>query len=161
MRENEKVLIIALVIITIVVIVFAVSRKSGDGVNSNVNPAQGTGAGTPIAEEEKYVTTTEDGTKVNTSDALATNKTVNNVEFSDIQLTERGGETLLIATVTNKGTTANQLFAVDITLIDENGQDITSITGLVAPMEAGETATFETSTTLDFANAYDFKVTAK
>lgn len=162
MKKNEKILIAVLLVITLIVIIFAVARK-----NQNV-PNQEVGSGTvtvdgnnEIIEEEKYVTTSEDGTKVNTSEALKSNKVVNNVEFSDIQLTQKGGETLLTATVKNTGAERNELFAVDVTLIDDAGQDIVTIGGLVAPMDAGATATFETSTTLDYANSYDFRVTAK
>lgn len=160
MKKNEKILITVLLLITIAVIIFAVTRKNNDVPVSNGGTVTVDGTN-EIIEEEKYVTTTEDGTKVNTSEALKSNKVVNNVEFSDIQLTQRGGETLLTATVKNTGAEASPIFAVDVTLIDDAGQDIVTIGGLVAPMEAGETATFETSTTLDFANSYDFRVTAK
>ena len=152
MKKNEKLLIAVLVIITLIVIIFAVSRKNSQ------TPDATTGE---IIVEEKYVTTSEDGTKVNTSEALKSNKVVNNIEFSDIQLTQRGGETLLTATVKNNGSERNELFAVDVTLIDDAGQDIITISGLVAPMDAGATASFETSTTLDYANSYDFRVSAK
>ena len=102
-----------------------------------------------------------DGTKVNTSEALKANKVVNGVEFSDIQLTQKSGETMITATVKNTGSAAVEMFAVDVTLIDDAGQDIVTVGGLVAPMEAGATASFETSMTLDYANSYDFRVTAK
>ena len=68
---------------------------------------------------------------------------------------------MLTATVKNTGSAAVEMFAVDITLIDDAGQDIVTVGGLVAPMEAGATSTFETSMTLDYANSYDFRVTAK
>lgn len=163
MKKKEKLLIAVLVLITVVVIVFAATRNkentqgdvlSNAGVSDNVENLQ-----EPV--EEKYVTTSEDGTKVNTSEALKANKVVNGVEFSDIQLTQKSGETVLTATVKNTGSAATEMFAVDITLIDDAGQDIVTVGGLVAPMEAGATSTFETSMTLDYANSYDFRVTAK
>ena len=166
MKKNEKLLIAVLVIITLVVIIFAATR-SKDNSNENALSNAGTtvtGGDVENLEEpvvEKYVSTSEDGTKVNTSEALKANKVVNGVEFSDIQLTQKSGETMLTATVKNTGSSASEMFAVDITLIDDAGQDIVTIGGLVAPMEAGATSTFETSMTLDYANSYDFRVTAK
>ncbi len=166
MKKNEKLLIAVLVIITLVVIIFAATR-SKDNSNENALSNAGTtvtGGDVENLEEpvvEKYVSTSEDGTKVNTSEALKANKVVNGVEFSDIQLTQKSGETMLTATVKNTGSAAVEMFAVDITLIDDAGQDIVTVGGLVAPMEAGATSTFETSMTLDYANSYDFRVTAK
>ncbi len=160
MKKNEKMLIAVLVIITLIVIIFAATRK--DSKENPENPGTVTIDKTnEVIVEEKYVTTSEDGTKVNTSEALKANKVVNGVEFSNIGLTQKNGETILTATVKNTGSSASEMFAVDITLIDDAGQDIVTIGGLVAPMEAGATSTFETSMTLDYANSYDFRVTAK
>lgn len=161
MKKNEKILIAVLLIITLIVIIFAVSRKNAEAPDTTTGGTVTVDGNNEILVEEKYVTTSEDGTKVNTSEALKSNKVVNNIEFSDIQLSQKGGETLLTATVKNTGSERNELFAVDVTLIDDAGQDIVTIGGLVAPMDAGATASFETSTTLDYANSYDFRVTAK
>lgn len=162
MKKKEKVWIAILVIITLVVIIFAVIRKgkNNDNVPSNVGTTLTEGEVEDLEEPvvEKYVELGEDGTKVNTSEALKTNKVVNNVEFSDIQLSQKDGETLLTAVIKNTGSTPNELFSVNITLVDDAGQDIITVGGLVAPLDAGATGQFETSMALDFANAYDFRV---
>lgn len=163
MKKKEKLLIAVLITITVIVIIFAGMRNKNDveeGQVSNAGPMLTEGEVENLEEPvvEKYVEVGEDGSKVNTSEALKSNKVVNNVEFSDIQLSQRSGETLLTATVKNTGNTANELFSVNLTLVDDAGQDIVTVGGLVAPMEAGATSTFETSMTLDYANAYDFRV---
>lgn len=162
MKKNEKILIAVLVLITAIVIIFAVTRKgkNNSDMPSNVGTNLTDGEVENLQEEivEQYVAVDEDGTKVNTSEALKSNKVVNNVEFSDIQLSQKNGETLLTATVKNTGTAASDLFSVNVTLVDDAGQDIVTVGGLVAPMQAGGTSTFETSMTLDYANAYDFRV---
>lgn len=162
MKKKEKLLIAILITITLIVIIFAGMRNKDTQDGNNV-ANQGDIGGTENLEApvEKYVEVGEDGTKVNTSEALKSNKVVNCVEFSDIGLAQKSGETVLTATVKNTGSSAVEMFAVDITLIDDAGQDIVTVGGLVAPMEAGATATFETSMTLDYANSYDFRVTAK
>ena len=157
MKSNEKLMIAILVLITLSLVIFAVNRnKKNDVVGDST-----TGGGTNLIVEEEFVQTADDGTKVNVSEKLAEKKVVNNIEFTDIQLTENNGETLLIATVTNTGSTKSEMFAVNITLLDENGGEIKTIPGLVAPLEVGATSQFSSSTTLDYANAYDFKITAK
>lgn len=162
MKKKEKLWIAVLITITLIVIIFAGMKNkdnSNDGKVGTITDGDVENLEVPVVE--KYVTTTEDGTKVNTSEALKSNKVVNKVEFSDIQLSQRSGETLLTATVKNTGSEATELFSVNITLIDDAGQDIVTVGGLVAPMQAGATATFETSMTLDYANAYDFRVEAE
>ena len=159
MKSNEKLMIAILVIITLCLVIFAASRGKKEDVVEN-NPTT-IGNKPNITVEEDYVQTTESGTKVNTSEKLAEKKVVNNIEFTDIQLTEKNGQTLLIATVTNTSDTKSEMFEVRVTLLDENGGEIKTIPGLVAPLEPGASTQFSSSTTLDFANAYDFTVTAK
>lgn len=166
MKNEEKILIAVLVIITVIVVIFAVNRSKN---SSNDNPVVNAGPVVTDGEKEnleepdveKYVQVGADGSKVNTSEALKANKVVNNIEFSDIQLSQRDGETLLTAVLKNTGSTANELFSVNVTLLDDAGQDIVAVEGVVPPMEAGTTKQFEVSMTLDYANAYDFKVEAK
>ena len=156
-NTNEKIMIAILVIITLCLVIFAVNRNKKNDVGEENNA---TGAGSTIQVEEEFVQITESGTKVNTSEKLAEKKVVNNIEFTDIQLTEKNGETLLIATATNTGSEKSEMFAVSVTFLDENGGTIKTIPGLVAPLEPEASTQFSASVTLDFANAYDFRITA-
>lgn len=162
MKKKEKILIAILIAITVVVIIFAATRNKNNSddtpVNSGTTLTDGQVENLEIPVEEKYVEVGDDGSKVNTSEALKSNKVVNNVEFSDIQLSQRDGETLLTASIKNTGSAPTELFSVSITLVDDAGQDIITVGGLVAPLQAGATGQFETSMALDFANAYDFRV---
>lgn len=155
MKTNEGIIIGIVVVVLLCVIIFAVQHNNKTEDLSN-NAVQG-----EAQQDEQFVQTTEDGIKVNTSEKFAEKKEVNGIEFTNIQFTESGGETSLIATVTNTGSAKTEMFAVDITLLDENGTEIKTIPGLIAPLEAGASTQFSASTTLDYANAYDFKVTAK
>ena len=73
----------------------------------------------------------------------------------------QNGQSVLLANVKNTTTTATELTAVDITLLDKEGNTIVKVGGLIAPLEPGEETQFNTSMTLDYANAYDFKVEIK
>ena len=155
MKRNEKRGIAILVIVTIVIIgiiFFATRGKKEEEVkNTTENNA-------PV---EEFVQVLEDGTKLNTSTKLNETKKVNGIEFGNIQLTMQNGQSLLIADVKNTTSTATELTVVDVTLLDKQGNTIVKVGGLIAPLEPGASTQFTTSMTLDYANAYDFKVEMK
>ncbi len=163
MRKEEKIMIAVLVVIMLIVIIFAVTRKNNNdtkNVNSVISASPNISEGVSESDEE-YVDISKDGTKVNTSEALATNKTVRNVEFSSIQLAQKNGQTVLVADIQNTGTEASEMFAVNITLLNEQGQDVVTVGGIVTALGAGESSEFQANMTLDFANVYDFRVEEK
>ena len=78
-----------------------------------------------------------------------------------MQLTEQGSQTVLLADVTNTGSTATDIQLVDVTLLDKEGKEIITIGGIIAPLQPGASTQFNSSMTLDYANTYDFKITLK
>ena len=155
MKRNEKrgIAILVIVAIVIIEIIFFATRgkKEEEVKNTTENNA-------PV---EEFVQVLEDGTKLNTSTKLNETKKVNGIEFGNIQLTMQNGQSLLIADVKNTTSTATELTVVDVTLLDKQGNTIVKVGGLIAPLEAGASTQFTTSMTLDYANAYDFKVEMK
>lgn len=154
MKSSEKKMILILVIVAIIIIAVLVKvRNSKNG---------GTGADNTIAEEntvvEEFVEVLEDGTKLNVSDKLSETKTFGNYEISNIQLTEQNGQSLILADVKNIGATKTDVVLIDITLLDKEGIEITTIGGIIGDIEPGATVQLNASATTDFANAYDFTV---
>lgn len=47
---------------------------------------------------------------------------------------------------------------MNIRLVDDEGQDMVTLNGIISPLEAGATGQFETKTALDFSNANDFRL---
>lgn len=153
MKDNEKkMLIILLIILVIAIIIFVVNKNKKENNNEN-------------AEEnntvEEFVQVLEDGTKLNTSTKLSEAKEVNGLKFENMQLTEQNGQSVLLADVTNNSGKATNLTIVDVVLLDKNGQEIITVGGIISPLQAGEKTQFNTSMTLDYANAYDFKIVIK
>ena len=111
--------------------------------------------------QEEYTEKLEDGTKLNTSNELNKTKKFAEYEFSNIQCTNKNGQTVLIANVKNTSGTAKKSQLVNVIFIDKNGQELLTVGGIISPLEAGETKQFNVSITLDYANAYDFKITKK
>ena len=107
---------------------------------------------------EEFVDVLEDGTKLNTSSKLSETKTFGNYEVSNIQLTEQNGQSLILADVKNIGATKADVVLIDITLLDKEGNEITTIGGIIGDVEPGQTVQLNASATTDFANAYDFSI---
>ncbi len=156
MKKNEKIFIGILILIIVIVIIVGVTRKNKrNDIANNNNAVQEN-----IVKEE-YVEILEDGTKLNTSETLSKAKKLGTLEFTNIQLTNRNGQTVLLADVKNTGTTRTEMQLVDVIILDKNGKELGKVGGIVSPLESGNTTQFNTSMTVDYANAYDFKVVSK
>ena len=157
MNQNEKRWIVLLVAVVIIAIVFFVvlgfRNKDGDDLADNSQNVP--------TNEEQYTVQLDDGTKLNTSEDFNSNKTYGDLEISNIQYTTRpDGMTVLLADVTNKGTTNHELEMVKITILDQNGEAITEIRPLIDAMAPGETVQINASITADVSNAKDFTIEA-
>lgn len=149
MKSNEKKLILVLILLVIIVVIVKV-KKSGNKTEVVENTVK-----------EEFVQVLEDGTKLNTSSALNQDKMVGNLSFKNIQLTNQNGQSVLLADVTNTGSTTSEMMLVDIIILDKTGAELGKVGGIVSKLEAGESTQFNTSMTMDYANAYDFKVVEK
>ena len=157
MNQNEKRWIVLLVAVVIIAIVFFVvlgfRNKDGEDLADNSQNVP--------TNEEQYTVQLDDGTKLNTSEQFNSNKKYGDLEISNIQYTTRpDGMTVLLADVTNKGTTNHELEMVKITILDQNGEAITEIRPLIDAMAPGETVQINASITADVSNAKDFTIEA-
>lgn len=155
MGKSEKRMIVILAIITIAIIIVAlIVRNNKKGANKVAE-----GAGSQPSEE--YVSVLDDGTRLNTSDKLHETKTVDGMEITNFQLTEKDNVTLLLGTVTNTSDTVKGGYPVDVKIVDKEGNEIITIVAFIGSLEPGESTQFNTSATFDYANAYDFSITKK
>ena len=69
--------------------------------------------------------------------------------------------TTLLADVTNNTGAVTNVQTVDITLIDYNGNELTTVTGIIDALEVGATTQLNIAMTSDYINAYDFRITLK
>lgn len=157
MNQNEKRWIVLLVAVVIIAIVFFVvlgfRNKDGEDLADNSQNVP--------TNEEQYTVQLDDGTKLNTSEDFNSNKTYGDLEISNIQYTTRpDGMTVLLADVTNKGTTNHELEMVKITILDQNGEAITEIRPLIDAMAPGEAVQINASISADVSNAKDFTIEA-
>lgn len=108
---------------------------------------------------EEFVATTEDDTKMNTSSNLKEDKEYNGLKISNIQLTTKNNDTILLADVENtSGKDITTFVQFDVTFTDKEGKELGTIPSIVTPLKAGEKTQLNSSITGDFANAYNFTI---
>ena len=146
-------LVIAVVIIGIVWFTTRSKDKEVVGENNN-NVSQ-------EVQKEEMTTTLEDGTKLNTSNGLKSEKEFEGLRIKNIQLTNKDNKTELVADIENNSTRDKEAMLVDVVLLDKSGQEVGRIGGRISPIRAGETKQFSTSSMKDYSGAYDFKLELK
>lgn len=148
MRKSEKrviliVLIITIIVITILSIIKNIQNKEERKIDNNQQKVQ------------SEVSVLDDGTKMNTSKKIKEKKYCDGLEFTDIEITEKDNVTIVLANVKNVTNEPKKDYPIKLKIIDENSDEIISISGYIGQIEPGETIKFKTSSTFDFSNAYD------
>lgn len=147
MKKNEKRMILILIIVSVLIIgVVYILTRPKKSEEENEKP------------KEEFVEVLEDGTKFNISNKLKEEKTIEGLKIGNIQLTEKNGQSVLLADVTNNTSKDSEVFLINIKLYDKTGKEIAIIPGIVSPVKAGETVQLNAGITEDYANAYDFTV---
>ena len=154
MKDKEKRGLLILIIVAIAIIVTLVIILNVRGKKSN-NEAEEN----KVVEE--FVQVLEDGTKLNTSTKLSETKIVDGLKIGNIQLTMQNGQSVLLADAENDTGKDIDIMLLDIILLDKNGNELTTIAGIVGDLKAGEKQQLNSSVTSDYANAYDFRVVIK
>ena len=160
-KKEKRMILILLVILIIAIVIFVVSKNANKGNKGNNANENGSTTQQENTEPEEFVQVLEDGTKLNTSTELNKEKQVGNYKFENMQLTTQDNQTVLLADVTNTGSSKTDIQLVDVTLLDKDGNEIITVGGIISQLEPGEKTQFNTSMTLDYANTYDFKITLK
>lgn len=157
-RRKKGINLITLILIILVIIIAITVIVKITGKNSNKKQTNGV---QNQEQEEKFVKVLENGEKLNTNSKLNENKAIEGLELSNIQLTYKDGITNLLCDVRNTSKKNIKMQEVEIVLLDEDGNTIYKMPGVIEEIEAGATKQFNTSITADFANAYDFKIIKK
>ena len=163
--------IIAIIIIfgTILIVMQSKTKEENKQIADNNKNNENTVIGDTIIDDtdeieekvEEYVEILDNGTKLNKSDKLNSEKNVQGLKISNTQLTTQDGRTVLLADVTNNTGKDIDVTLIDITLKDAEGKEIVTVGGILSPMKAGETIQLTNGMTLDYANAYDFEIKIK
>lgn len=152
MNKNQKrwMILVGIIVVLIIVLAIVFSTRGGND-NEVVQGERG-------QNEEIYVTELEDGTKLNTSEEFNNEKRYGNLVIRNMQYTEQNGMTVMLAEVTNEGSTVHEPEIVTITIYGENNEVITDMHPVIGRIEPGETIKINASTTADVANAKDYEI---
>ena len=157
MNKKVKKIIAAIMIIIVIAMVITImlrfrNRKSTENIRTVEEQ---------IIPKEEFVDKLEDGTRINSSDKLHETKTFDGLEISDFQLTEKDNMTVLLGKITNNANTKKGGYAVNITVLDKDRNEMTTVVAYIKELQPGESTTLNVSSTFDYANAYDFTISRK
>lgn len=147
--KKRKAILYAFIVIIAILVIIVIVKNVGNTEDEEVQ------------ESQTYVTEIEDGVKLNTSIKLNEAKEVDGLLITNIQLTTKSGITTLLADVINTSGVKTDLKTVEITLLNKDGEDLIDLTGIISGLEPGATTQLNISTTSDYINAYDFRITSK
>ena len=160
MKKNEKIVILVLVIILIAVIIFAAVRNSSSSDTEETETSStAESSETELESAGDYSVVLEDGTKLNISEKLNEDKELDELEITDIQLTESDGVTQLLATVTNTSDEVQGGYIATLTLLDADGNALVVLSPYIEELEPDESTQLNVSAVFDYADAYDFTIT--
>lgn len=158
-KEGINLVVLCLIILITILIIIGIVRgvtkvKKIDDETSEIQ-LQGE------MEEEKNIRLLSDGTKLNISPKLNTNKDFNGLLIKGIQLTYKDGVTNLLAKVVNTTEERTEMIEIEIDLINKNGDSIYKWQGIIGDIEPNEETILNNSITADLSNAYDFRINQK
>ncbi len=157
MSSSEKRWIAFLIVILLLVIILKVvlvNEKNERIMEAKVQDK----VQAEVVDTEKYTIELNDGTKLNMGYEFNQIKTYGDLEISNIQYTEKNDMTVLLADVTNKGNSTHEIEVVEITILDENEEELTTTKPIIGRIEPGETVKINASITADVANAKNFTI---
>ena len=155
-KRNRSILAIILIVLFIIIAILVftnILKKDNTIENKTQNETNTT--------TESYVEELGDGIVLNKSRALNETKEIGGFVVSNIQLTTKDGMTTLLADVKNDTGAKTTLKTAEITLLDNNNEELVTVKGIINEMEAGGTSKLNISMTSNYINAYDFKVIIK
>lgn len=170
MKNNKNGLYVFIAILVVIIIavvaVFALKNKDSKTENNNNNVGEENVIQDDNTVNEEFVQKVDDNTKVNISDKFNETKEFKGLSFENTQFTYSNatGQSVLLVDITNNtGKDITEPKVVDVIFYDKIGNELTTLPGggLIGPVKAGEKVQFNVSATLDYANAYDYKIVIK
>lgn len=140
-RLVATIIILIAIVIIVVIAVVALGKKD----NNNAQP--------PVQNDTNY-TQSPTGVKVNTSNEVSKDKTVNGVVLSSNQIVYEDGMTKLTSKVTNDATEKPNL-RFKVKFMDNAGNVMAESVGYVGQIRANETKFIDSYITTDVVNAKD------
>lgn len=146
---------IIIMICIVIALVVNINKKKGT-LNNNIKEGN-EGISLYDTSISEYVKETEDGTKLNTSMLINSDKMLDNLTITDIQLTYNSGMTSLTANVTNNSNMETPVTTITAILKDEKQKEICKVKGVIRALNIGETGRLNISMSGNFITAYNIE----
>lgn len=160
-KKNKKVLIIGIIVIILAIVIAIIINNNKDEEKIIRIGEKGDTVQTDEPRNEEFVKVLENGVKLNVSDKISRTREIEGLELKNIQLTSQHSQTQLLSEITNNTPLDKDLMLIDVILYDKEGNEIVSLDGIIGPLKSGESTQLNVSSSLDYANAYDFKIVKK
>ena len=163
MKSNSFKIIFTITVIIIAIIIIRVIIKQESNRKNTNQEIESTHVNSEKNNEiiEEFVDLSANGIKLNTSNRLKETKVFKNLLIKDIQLSNDGEKTELIANIENTSNNDTQAMLIDILMYDKNQNVIATLGGRISPIKSHQTIQFSTSSMIDYANVYDFEFKEK
>ena len=156
-QHNLKFIISGIIIIICIVLVLIVKiNQKKDELNDN-SKENDEGISLYDTSISEYVKETEDGIKINTSALINSDKMLDNLTITNIQLIYNSGITSLTANVTNNSNVETPITTITAILKDEKEQEICNVKGVIRALKIGETGRLNISMSGNFITAYNIE----
>ena len=150
------VLIIVLILVLIIFGIFIVKNVTNNNHTTDIPKND-------IENTENNVKIIGNNEKENISKSLNKTKTFEGFQVSNIHFTEKDGQDLFVADVTNVSKQNIEGYTFfKITFLNKNGGEIVTIPGMINPVKQNETVPLNATITGDlnnYINAFDFVMT--
>ena len=158
-KQNNCKFIITGIILTciIILILFMVNARRQKNNKDEEIKENNEGISLYNTTISEHVKETESGIKLNTSTFVNSDKILDNLTITNIQLTYSSGVTSLTANVTNNSNTETPITTITTILKDENKKEICKAKGVVKALGSGETGRINISMSGNFITAYDIE----
>ena len=160
-KNNKLFYMIGILVIIVLVVVLIVNNINNNNNNNTID-----NTGVVKTEEDKnvvgvgeYTRTLEDGTKLNTSEALNQDKDFDGFKLYNVQLVSRNVTTTLVADIENNTETDyNDGIQANVTFLTDTQFEIITVPTEIPPLKKGETTQLNVNVSFDYSSAYDFKM---
>lgn len=156
-QHKLKFIIPGIIIIICIVLVLTVKiNKKKDKLNDN-SKEDNEGISLYDTSISEYVKETEDGIKLNTSALINSDKMLDNLTITNIQLIYNSGITSLTANVTNNSNVETPITTITAKLKDKKEKEICKVKGVIRALKIGETGRLNISMSGNFITAYNIE----
>ena len=146
MKKDKSIILILVIVIAVVLIILGIKAISGSNENT---------------QSENQINNQTNSTAINENNKLGETKRIGNLEFVNTSISSNEGESYLITTAKNVGSTEDGDKFITFNILDSSGNTIANIDAYLGTVNVGEETALSLKISSDLTNAYDFRVTEK